>query len=157
MVKWFKLLVIGSDAFHCDWPLAKGAGTLMMQNLQVKPSCRHCLWRRVQPKRSNFISRAQASGAEDKRDAAAERIRQAKQYRDPSDPQASTSGRQASGVQPPAQSSAHTSTKPLQTMESYGDSQASQQAEQLLAAVQEIQQPHKASESDLTPTGMINS
>lgn len=123
-----------------------------MQSLQVKPSCRQCLWRRTRPKRTYFVSRAQASGAEDKRDAAAERIRQARQYRDPGDPPASTSGRQASGVQPTTQKSAQASTKAPQTMDAYGDSQASQQTEQLLAAVQEIQQTHKASGPYSTPT-----
>ncbi len=125
-----------------------------MQSLQVKPSCKHFLWRKCRPKLSSFVLQAQASSAEDKRDAVAERIRKARLYREPSSDQAQQSKQQASLTQPMVQRSVQTSTEAPVNLSAFGDSQATQQAEQLRAAIQEVQQAPKASAPDAASTGL---
>ncbi len=125
-----------------------------MQSLHVKPSCKQLLWRHCRPKLSSFVLQAQASSAEDKRDAVAERIRKARLYREPNSDEAQQSKQQASLTQPKVQRSVQISTETPENLSSFGDSQATQQAEQLLAAMQEVQQAPKASVPDTASTGM---
>ncbi len=125
-----------------------------MQSLHVKPTCKQFLWRQSRPKLSNFVLQAQASSAEDKHDAVAERIRKARLYREPSSDQAQQSKQQASLTQPMVQRSVQTSTEAPENLSAYGDSQATQQAEQLRAAIQEVQEAPKASAPDIASTGL---
>ncbi|KAL0033866.1 hypothetical protein WJX77_008234 [Trebouxia sp. C0004] len=123
-----------------------------MQSLHVKPSCKQLLWRKSRPKLSSFVLKAQASSAEDKRDAVAERIRKARLYREPSNDQAQQSKQYASLTQPTIQRSVQTNTEAPEHLSAFGDSQATQQAEQLLAAIQEVQQAPQASAPDAAST-----
>ena len=126
-----------------------------MQSLHVKPSCKQFLWRKSRPKLSSFVLQAQASSAEDKRDALAERIRKARLYREPSNDQAQQPKQQASLTQPMVQRSMQTSAAAEpENLSAFGDNQATQQAEQLLAAIQEVRQPPKATGPDAASTGM---
>ena len=126
-----------------------------MQSLHVKPSCKQFLWRKSRPKVSSFVLQAQASSAEDKRDALAERIRKARLYREPSIDQAQQPKQQASLTQPMVQRSMQTSAEAEpENLSAFGDNQATQQAEQLLAAIQEVRQPPKATGPDAASTGM---
>lgn len=124
-----------------------------MQSLHVKPSCKQFLWRKSRPKVSSFVLQAQASSAEDKRDAVAERIRKATLYRESSSDQAQQSKQQASLTQPVVQRSVQTSTEAPENLSAFGASQATQQTEQLRAAIQEVQQAPKASVPDAASTG----
>lgn len=125
-----------------------------MQSLHVKPSCKQFLWRKSRPKLSSFVLQAQASSAEDKRDALAERIRKARLYRGPSIDQAQQPKQQASLTQPMVQRSMQTSAEAEpENLSAFGDNQATQQAEQLLAAIQEVRQPPKATGPDAASTG----
>lgn len=126
-----------------------------MQSLHVKPNCKQFLWRRSRPKLSSFVLKAQASSAEDKRDAVAERIRKARLYQEPSNDQAQQPKQQASLTQPVTQRSVQTSTEAPENLSAFGDRQATQQAEQLHAAVQEIHQAPKVSATDSASTGMV--
>ena len=109
-----------------------------MQQLNVKPGCARCLWRQNRPKLYHFVVRAQGSSAEDKRDAIAERIAKARQYREPAKDQTQDLRREGSSTQPQRKQSAKDSTTAPEKLLAYGDSQARQQEQQLLAAVQEI-------------------
>ena len=124
-----------------------------MQSLHVKPSCKQFLWRKSRPKVSSFVLQAQASSAEDKRDAVAERIRKARLYRESSSDQAQQSKQQASLTQPVLQRSVQTSTEAPENLSAFGASQATQQTEQLRAAIQEVQQAPNASVPDAASTG----
>lgn len=127
-----------------------------MQALQVKPKYTRCLWRQARPKLSHFVLKAQASSAEEKRDAVAERIRKAKLYREPTSDQARQSKQQASLTQPATERSASASTDAPEQLKAFGDSQASQQAEQLFAAVQELQNKPQALSTADTDTASIS-
>lgn len=122
-----------------------------MQSLQVKPSCKQFLWRKSRPKLSSFVLKAQASSAEDKHDVVAERMRKARLYRKPNNDQAQ---QPISLTQPMVQRSAQTSTEAPEELSAFGDSQATQQAEQLRAAIQEVQQAPRASAPDAASAGM---
>ena len=122
-----------------------------MQQLNVKPGCARCLWRQNQPRLCHFVVRAQGSTAEDKRDAIAERIAKARQYREPA--QNKALHREGSPTQPQQKQSAEDNTTAPEKLLAYGDSQARQQEQQLLAAVQEIKQAPAASNADLSPIG----
>lgn len=130
----------------------------MRNDCNAKPSrqaqLQTVLVAQVSTKLSSFVLKAQASSAEDKRDAVAERIRKARLYREPSNDQALQPKQQASLTQPMVQRSVQTSTEAPENLSAYGDSQATQQAEQLLAAIQEVQQAPKASAPDAASTGM---
>ena len=136
-----------------------------MQQLNVKPGCAGCLWRQNRPRLCHFVVRAQGSGAEDKRDAIAERIAKARQYREPANNKTQALTREGSPTQPQQKQSAEDRTSASEKLLAYGDasekllaygdSQARQQEQQLLAAVQEIKKspaPSNTSE-DLPPSG----
>ena len=97
--------------------------------------------------------RAQGSSAEDKRDAIAERIAKARQYREPAKDQTQDLTREGSSTQSHKKQYAENGTTAPEKLLAYGDSQARQQEQQLLAAVQEIKKspaPSNTSE-DLSP------
>ena len=124
-----------------------------MQQLNVKPGCSKCLWRQTRPKSSHFVLKAQGSNAEDKRDAIAERIAKARQYREPVKDEAQSVIGKANVTQPQIQPPAEDSTSAPEKLLAYGDSQARQQEQQLLAALQDISKspaPPNSSE-DVTP------
>lgn len=119
----------------CDERPATEDLTSAMQQLHVKPGHSRCLWRQRQPQLSHFVVRAEGSSAEDKRDAIAERIAKARQYREPAKNQSNS---KASLPQPKSKQSAENSQIAPERLLEYGDSQAGWQEKQLLAAVQEI-------------------
>lgn len=115
-----------------------------MQSLQVRPSCKACLWCQNPPKLSHFVLKAQASSAEDKRDAIAERIRKAREYREPIKGDVQPPVQRTGIKQPAIEQPMHSSKDVPDKLMVLGDHQASQQTEQLLAAVQELQQVPEA-------------
>lgn len=130
-----------------------------MQKLHIKPGHAGCLWRQNRPKLSHFVLRAQSSSAEDKRDAIAERIAKARQYREPAKDQTKSDSLTASLTQPQKQQQAKLNTEAPEKLLAFGDSQASHQEQQLLAAVQEIQKspaPLKPIEESAAP-GQLSS
>ena len=111
-----------------------------MQQLNVKPGCARCLWRQNRPKLCHFVVRAQGPSAEDKRGAIAERIAKARQYREFAKDQTQALTREGSATQPQKKQSAEDNPTVPENLLAYGDSQARQQEQQLLAAVQEIKE-----------------
>lgn len=139
---------------HCSvWNLAcKDYPLSIMQQLNVKPGYSKCLWRQTRPKSSHFVLKAQGSNAEDKRDAIAERIAKARQYREPVKNQTETVIGKGKVTQPQIQHSAEDSTSAPEKLLAYGDSQARQQEQQLLAALQDISKsPAPSNSSEDTP------
>lgn len=119
----------------CDVQPATEDLTSAMQQLHVKPGHSRCLWRQSRPQLSHFVVRAEGSSAEDKRDAIAERIAKARQYREPAKTEPN---RRANLPQPKRKQSAEDSQIAPEKLLEYGDPQASWQEQQLLAAVQDI-------------------
>ena len=118
-----------------------------MQQLNVKPGHSRCLWRQNRPKFSHFVVKAQGPSAEDKRDAIAERIAKARQYRESAKGQTQSVSHEPSLTQPQRKQSADKNTFSPEKLLAYGDSQASQQEQQLLAAVQEIKRSPASADS----------
>ena len=127
-----------------------------MQSLQVRPSCKACLWCQNPPKLSHFVLKAQASSAEDKRDAIAERIRKAREYREPIKGDVQPPVQRTGIKQPAIEQPMHSSKDVPDKLMVLGDHQASQQTEQLLAAVQELQQVPEAATPGPPGTVSVN-
>ena len=115
-----------------------------MQQLHIKLGHSGCLWRQSQPRLSCFVIRAEGTSAEKSRDAVAERIAKARQYRElaKGQSQLGSSATQAQQQQPAAQ----VADAPEKLL-AHGDSHASRQEQQLLAAVNEIRNAPERSTS----------
>ena len=113
-----------------------------MQTLQVQPSCKACLWRQARPKPSHYVLRAEASGAEHQQSAMADRFREDKMYKERSiQAQREQPSQTAEKLQ---SSSIKSTTKPSDQLASYGDNVTAQQEEQLMTALEEVQQSPKS-------------
>ena len=134
------VLISTSYCWQYRWSARRSARmNPTMQKLHVKPGHSGCLWRQNRPKLSHFVLRAQGSSAEDKRDAIAERIAKARQYREPIKEETQNNNLNASLPQRQKQQQAKHNTDAPEKLLAFGDSQASKQEQQLFAAVQELQ------------------